>query len=278
MPFRTILTVVGPRSRDGDLKLAAGLCEGEGAHLSVLALSHAEPPPPVDFSGVVSQAWVERRQEELAELETRAAVAARFLAAGPTAGDVASEYADSAWADETVGRRARYADLTVVGPEMLADASLRKTVIEGALFHSGKPVLLSPEGARPTLRPRRVLVAWSMRIEATRALREALDILAQAEDVRLVLVDPVRDEFHHGDEPGADAATFLARHGVRVTVDRLPSQNMSVAEVLSRHASDHGIDMLVMGAYGHSRARQRIFGGVTRSMIDAPSLPIFMAR
>lgn len=278
MPFKTVLTVVGPQSRDGDLKLGVDLCRREGAHLSVLALSHAAPPPVAEFAGIASQAWVEQRQEALKELEARAAAAGEFLAGASAAGDVATEYADAAWADETVGRRGRYADLTLVGPDMLADARLRKTVIEGALFHSGKPVLLAPKGIEPTLKPRRVIVAWDIRIEATRAVREALDMLAQAEEVRLVLVDPVRDEFHHGDEPGADAATFMARHGIKVAVDRLPSQNMSVAEVLSRHARDHAADMLVMGAYGHSRARQRIFGGVTRSMIDMPPLPVFMAR
>lgn len=278
MPFKTVLTVVGPQSRDGDLKLAIELCRREDAHLSVLALSHAAPSPAVDFSGVVSHAWVEQRQDELKELEARAAAAGEFLVASSAAGDVAIEYAEAAWADEAVGRRARYADLTLVGPEILADASLRRSVIDGALFHSGKPVLLSPKGANPTLKPRSAVVAWDTRIEATRALREALDLLVRAEEVRLVLVDPVRDEHHHGEEPGADAATFLARHGVNVSVDRLPSENMSVAEMLSRHARDHAAEVLIMGAYGHSRARQRIFGGVTQSMIDAPPLPIFMAR
>jgi hypothetical protein len=81
-------------------------------------------------------------------------------------------------------------------------------------------LLLVPEGSQPTLKPRRVLVAWDSRIEASRALRESLEILDAAEDVRLVLVDPMEGEDKHGAEPGADAAAYLARHGVKVTVDR----------------------------------------------------------
>jgi nucleotide-binding universal stress UspA family protein len=122
------------------------------------------------------------------------------------------------------------------------------------------------------------MVAWDSSLEAARAVREALDMLVAADDVRLVLVDPVAGESGQGAEPGADAAAYLARHGVKVAVDRLPSSGQSVAAVLSRHAADMDAELMVMGAYGHSRLRERIFGGVTRSILDEPPLPIFMAR
>jgi nucleotide-binding universal stress UspA family protein len=109
-------------------------------------------------------------------------------------------------------------------------------------------------------------------------MRESLEMLADANEVRLVLVDPAEGEDHHGEEPGADAAAYLARHGVKVTVDRLPSSNHAVAEVLRRHAVDTSAELMVMGAYGHSRLRQRTFGGVTKSMLESQSLPILMAR
>jgi nucleotide-binding universal stress UspA family protein len=81
-----------------------------------------------------------------------------------------------------------------------------------------------------------------------------------------------------GAEPGADAAAYLVRHGAKVTIDRLPSSNHSVAEMLRQHAVDSSSELLVMGAYGHSRLRERIFGGVTKSMLEDPRLPILMAR
>src|SRR5690349_13963022 len=84
--------------------------------------------------------------------------------------------------------------------------------LEGVLFSSGKPLLLVPDGASPTLKPKHVLVAWDSRIEASRAVRESLEMLKGADDVHLVLVDPVQGEDQHGEEPGADAAAYLARH------------------------------------------------------------------
>ena len=75
-----------------------------------------------------------------------------------------------------------------------------------------------------------------------------------------------------------DPARGLARHGVKVGVDRLPSSGRSVATVLKQHATDMDADLIVMGGYGHSRLRERIFGGVTRSMLEEPVLPILMAR
>jgi nucleotide-binding universal stress UspA family protein len=278
MAFKTILAVTGPSQGDGDLKLAAGLCEQFGAHLSVLVLVLAAPPSGGGYAAAVSPAWLEEHRADLKRLKERTSVVSAFLSQIVTSGDLIDDYPDTAWADETIGRRARYADITVIGPELLAGETLKSKVIEGALFSSGKPLLLIPEGSRPTLKPKRVLVAWDARLESSRAVRESLDMLIGADEVHLVMVDPVEDEYHHGAEPGADAATYLARHGVKVTVDRLPSSNHSVADVLRRHAVDIAADLMVMGAYGHSRLRQRIFGGVTKSMLEDPSMPILMAR
>ncbi|RUW87661.1 universal stress protein [Mesorhizobium sp. M7A.F.Ca.US.011.01.1.1] len=278
MAFRTILTVTGPHMGDGDLKLAADLCDEVGAHLAVLAVVIAAPPPVGDYAAIVSEDWLKERQADEKLLERRAAAVSAFLANRALSADVSSEYPEAGWADERIGRRARYADIAVIGPELLAGETLKSKVIEGALFSSGKPLLIIPPGTRPTLKPKRVLVAWDARLESSRAVRESLDMLTGADEVRLVMVDPVEDEYHHGQEPGADAAAYLARHGVKVTVDRLPSANHSVADVLRRHAVDSSAELMVMGAYGHSRLRERIFGGVTKSMLEDQSLPVLMAR
>lgn len=278
MPFRTILTVTGTHCGDNDIKLAAGLCEEISAHLSVLAVALAAPPP-IGAAAAISDAWMEERRTDIERLEKRTADVSGMLAGSAISADVTSAYAEIAWADEIIGRRARYADLTIVGPELLSSGgTLKDKIIEGALFSSGRPMLLVPEGSRPTLRPKKVMIAWDSRIEASRAVREAIDILTAAHDVRLVLVDPVEGESHHGAEPGADVATYLARHGAKVTVDRLPSSNHSVADVLRRHASDISAELVVMGAYGHSRLLEKIFGGVTKAMLEGVSMPVLMAR
>jgi len=276
--FKTLLTVTGPDQGEGDLKLAASLCEQVGAHLSVLVLELALPPSGGAHVGVVSPAWFEERQVEVERLKKRISAVGAFLSQSSVPADLSDDYPDTAWADEVIGRRARYADLTILGPDLLTSPRLRDKVIQGALFSSGKPMLLVPEGARPTLKPKRILVAWDARLASSRAVRESLDMLKSAEQVHLVMVDPIEDEFHHGAEPGADAATYLARHGVKVTVERLPSANHSVADVLRQHAGDVAAELMVMGAYGHSRLRERIFGGVTKSMLEGQSLPVLMAR
>ena len=277
MSFKTILSVTSPDMGNGDLKLAASLCESIHAHLSILVVQVAAPPPIGDFA-TFSDTWLQERLEDKERLTTRRDEVTALLAAGTVSADIATEYPELAWADEAIGRRARYADLTLIGPEVLGTKTLRAKSIEGALFSSGKPLLLIPSNASATLAPRRILVAWDGSIEASRAVREARGMLVAAADVRLVLVDPHGGDEGNGAEPGADAATYLARHGVSVTVERLPNEGLSVAEVLARRANDFGADMLVMGGYGHSRLRERIFGGVTKSMLDEPPLPIFMAR
>jgi nucleotide-binding universal stress UspA family protein len=277
MSYKTILTVTGPGFGDGDLKLAAGLCEEVKAHLSVLVIALAAPPP-MGTPGNLSMAWLEEREEDMRRLDARTAAVSALLAGNALSADVISDYAELGRGDEAIGRRARYADLTVLGPDVLAGETLKEKTIEGALFYSGKPLLLVPEGSSPTLKPKRVLVAWDSRIEASRAVRESLQMLKGADDVRLVLVDPVQGEEYHGEEPGADAAAYLARHGVKLTIDRLPRMNRSVADVLRQHAQGTATELMVMGAYGHSRLRERLFGGVTKSMLEQSSVPILMAR
>ena len=278
MAFKTLLAVTGPDLGDGDLKLAIALCEEIEAHLAVLVVALAAPPPIGEYAAVVSDAWLQERQADMDMLQKRTAVVAALLASSPVSSDVSSEYPEEAGADDVIGRRARYADVTLLGPELLSRGILKSKAIEGALFSSGKPLLLVPEGSAPTLKPKRIMVAWDSRIEASNAVARSLDLLSAADNVHLVLVDPLEGETGQGAEPGADLATYLARFGVKVTVDRVPSQGRTAAATLRQYAIDISADLLVMGAYGHSRLRERIFGGVTRSMIDEPPLPILMAR
>lgn len=277
MPFKTILSITGVHQGDGDLTLAAGLCEQSGAHLSVFVVALAAPPPIGRYAAAFSDAWLEERQADMKELERRVAAVTHFLADKGVPADVASEYAEQAWADESIGRRARYSDLVVIGPELLGGELLKAKVIDGVLFSSGRPLLLVPSTASPTLAPKRIVVGWDAGLEAARAVREALGILTRAE-VHLAVVDPAEGENGHGQEPGADVAAFLARHGVKIVVDRLPSEGRPIADVLKRYAVDRAAEILVMGAYGHSRLRERVLGGVTKAMLDEPPVPVFMAR
>lgn len=278
MAFKTVLSVTSPDLGDSELQMAVALCEEVDAHLAVLVMALAAPPPIGGYAAVMSEAWLEERQADMDKLQKRTAAVSAFLASKAISSDVSSEYQEEAWADETVGQRARYTDIVLLGPELLSHSVLKGRVLEGALYSSEKPLLLMPVGSKASLKPKRVMIGWDSRLEASNAVSSAMDLLSAADDVHVTLVDPIGDEDGQSAEPGADIATYLARHGVKVTVDRLPSQGRTVAETLRQHAVDMAADLLVMGAYGHSRLRQRIFGGVTRSMVDEPPLPILMAR
>ncbi|MER8583280.1 hypothetical protein NKG95_32110 [Mesorhizobium sp. M1423] len=104
-------------------------------------------------------------------------------------------------------------------------------------------MLVVPEGAEATLSPRRVLVGWDSRVEASRSVREALDLLADAEEVRVALVDPEATCTGKDTEPGADIAAYVTRHGARGSVDLLASAGKWAATVLAQHAIDTSADM-----------------------------------
>jgi nucleotide-binding universal stress UspA family protein len=278
MAFKTILSVIGVGPSESDLQMAINLCRQAEAHLSVLALSIAPPPPTSEYAIELAEAWWRERQADAKHLEERVRDVNSLLGRIGLSGDVEGQYVERGRADDAAARRARYADLTLIGPDFAADVDLKKAVVEGALFESERPVLLVPDAAGATLRPKRVLLAWDSGLEASRAARDALPLLADADDVRITMVDPLSEDNGNGPEPGADVATYLARHRVRANVDRLPRSGQSVADVLRMHAVDMAAEMIVMGAYSHSRLRERVFGGVTRSIVEKPPLPVFMSR
>ncbi|WP_454856729.1 universal stress protein [Rhizobium binxianense] len=109
-------------------------------------------------------------------------------------------------------------------------------------------------------------------------MRAAMELLVGADSVHIVMVDPEASPAENGEEPGADIAAYLAKHDARAVVEVLASGGLATGEVLRRHADDIAADLIVMGAYGHSRLRQRIFGGVTRSMLEETRLPVLLAH
>lgn len=278
MPFRTVLTIAGIGPADRDMRIAMDLCEEIDAHLSVLLIAMAATPPMGEYAISLSQAWLEERERDMKALTDKEDEFEAVLAKRGLSADLSTEYVEEVGAEAAIGTRSRYSDLVVLGPDLLATVTLKRHVINGVLFHAQRPLLLAPEGTRPSLRPQRILIGWNSSLEAARAIREAAEIISQATEVRIVMVDPQSADRANGPEPGADVAAYLARYGAKVTVDRLPSSGMTVAELLKRHAMDVAADMIVMGAYGHTRLRERIFGGVTQDMLAGSATPIFLAR
>jgi len=176
-------------------------------------------------------------------------------------------------------RQARHFDLAVVGqPEPDSDAFEVELITEAAFMHSGRPALVIPYIGARALPPNRVLVGWDGSREAARAVNDALSLLARADHVALLVVDPEKLADRVGEQPGADIATHLARHGVEVEVRTARADGIDAGDVILGQASDDAADLVVIGGYAHSRLRELVLGGVTRSMLDHMTVPVLMAH
>jgi nucleotide-binding universal stress UspA family protein len=278
MPAKTILSIIGVDHSDEDLLAAAEVARQSRAHLNAIVISYVPPPPIRDLVGQTYSTYAFEWEEENNRVNARVADLRELLSQRGFDGDVQPVYCLNESVDEEVAKRATYADVALLGAQMLEDDYLLKRVLDGALFESPTPVVLAGKNSQATLAPKTVLVAWNSRLEAGAAIRHSLDMLVNAENVHIVLVDPNAKPYAMGEEPGADVAAFLTRHGVKVTVDVLASGGLDPALVLQRHATDIGAELIVMGAYGHSRMRERLFGGTTQTMLSHVDTPVLMAR
>lgn len=276
MSFKTVLAIVGVSNAATDVNNAISLVRDTNAHLSILVLEAATLPIAADYP--ISTAWLEEREAQIDRLLKVQEMADDLCRKNGVSCDVDSIYDDRFILENNIRTRALYADLVVAGPSVRNDKDLLKALTAAVAFDAGTPILLMPATGALSLSPRNVLLAWNSRPEAANAAKAALDMLKAAENTHVVVVNPDSSYFKNGGEPGADIATFLARHGVETTVCQLSSGERPVEEVLRHHALEMGCDLIVMGAYGHSRLRERVFGGVTASLIEECPFPIFLAR
>ena len=177
-----------------------------------------------------------------------------------------------------VALHARYADMTVVGQPNSYEPQDSDAITVTTVMTSGRPVLAIPfAGDFPTL-GERVLVAWNASREAARAVNDALPLIAAAKQVTVLAINPQRGIGGLGDVPAADIALHLARHGVKAEAAHTVAKDISDGEALLSYAADIGADLIVSGAYGHSRARELVFGGVTRTLIAEMTAPVLLSH
>jgi nucleotide-binding universal stress UspA family protein len=278
MGFKTVFLAVGATQDDAEVDRALAICDRLDAHLSVLVLGIAPPPPASPYGVVSNDIWAGEIREGQAEAEARARALEARLASAPLSVQVSAQYIDRGTVATLAARFARYADLTLVTPKAAGFETLQTWVVDGALFESGRPILLLPTGPVRFPDVRTVVIGWDASVEASKAVRDAIGIMQKAEAVHAVLIDPVPSFDGHGPEPGADLATYLGRHGIAATVHRLPKEGKETGEILRRTATDLGADLIVMGGFGHSRLRERIFGGTTTNVMKNPQIPVLMAH
>ncbi len=174
---------------------------------------------------------------------------------------------------------ARAADLVIVSqsdPDFGLSAEL--DFPDRLVVESGRPVLIIPHAGRFPEIGKRITVAWNMRREASRAVFDALPLLKTADRVRIIWVNPQREPQLAKDLPSSDIANTLARHGVSCEVATAVASDISVGDVILSGLTDDAADLLVMGAWGHSRMREVVFGGATRHILAHMTVPVLMSH
>lgn len=174
---------------------------------------------------------------------------------------------------------ARYSDLTVVGQMNLDDPCWTgiTDLPEYVALGSGRPVLVVPYAGRFEKAGSRILVAWDGSVSATRAVAGALPLMKHADIVKVAVLNPDAKSGTHGEDPGADIAVYLARHGIQVEVVRSHTEG-DIGSALLGLADDQSTDLMVMGCYGHTRFHEILLGGVTRSVLQAMTVPVLMSH
>jgi len=170
---------------------------------------------------------------------------------------------------------ARRFDLAVVGQAQREGGAGDELMIEGALFESGRPIVVVPYIQQRGLTLERVLACWDGSRTAARAIGDAMPLLERAKVVDIVIV---AEERKSEEMTGTNMGAHLVRHGVAATVKRVTKGDIAIEDVLLSYAADSGADFMVMGGYGHSRLREFILGGVTRGILASMTVPVLMSH
>jgi nucleotide-binding universal stress UspA family protein len=282
MGYKSLLTILtNPAEAAMAIGAAARLARQGDAHLDILALGVDRSQ--VGYSYLGAGAAMIQLGIERSEKEARAVEAAARAEVGAETADLRygleSLVTQLGVITELVASRARYADLVVLPRPYGTGVGIEaEAVLEAALFDGKAPVLVLPEkGLGEATQPRRIVLAWNQSAEAMVAAKLALPFLKAAEQVSITVVDPPRSDADRSD-PGGALCQMLVRHGVNAEVSVLARSHPRVSDVILRHASDIDADLIVMGAYGHSRFREAILGGATRNMLENAKIPVLMAH
>ena len=263
------------------LAAAIVLAARENAHLAVLEIANLPLPAPGSW-GLIPEAMGDIYTKLRAQAESNATVLRERLSRESISSEVRVTEAFLAEPPEIAALHARYSDLTVMtgATEGVHDAPIIQAFFSALLLEAGRPLLVVPPSFISQRPAKHVVVAWQSTREASRALHDAMPLLHSAESVDVLEIVPVSGEAGDGPQPGADIATHLARHGLKVRVVVHQRRDESVALALMRHAQDSGAELLVAGGYGHSRFREWVLGGVTREllMVGGSSLPILFSH
>lgn len=279
MNYKSILVLVDEGRRAARrVGIALELAKRHGARLTGLYVADM-PSGTVGFDGVYAPDPYSTIQRELEGNAARAH--ALFDEQVRQVEGVATEWRQSIGsAVTTVCINARYHDLVVMGqhdreyPVPGVPYDLPEAVVLGG----GRPVLVLPYAGDFGVPSRHALIGWNAGREATRAVTDALPMLAQMKATTVMTINAEISERAHGESTGADIALYLARHGVNVEVKREPGLGRDVGATLLSGAADMDVDLIVMGLYGHSRLLEFVLGGASRTILQTMTVPVLLSH
>lgn len=277
MTYKTIALWLDAR-RSAPTDAAIRMAQAFGAHLT--ALNHVDVIRLSPFIRAHLGEELVRQQLRRAEDDATAA-AAGFEAIARREGlggvEVRRLVGDSV---QGLAISARYADLIVLGQVDAenTDGPEQRDFPDHAILAAGRPLLMIPYAGTFNTIGEHVVVAWSATRESTRAVTDALPLLQRAKKVTVIIGDARPGAGGHGASPGADIALYLARQGVTVEVSLEQTAGIDVGSLLLSRIADLDADLLVMGAYGHSRMRELVLGGVTRTILRQMTVPVLMSH
>ncbi len=281
MSYKTILVHV---DTEEDLArvmpVALSVARREGAH--VIGLHVIRNPVPTLYSPYQVEVLTEAVDRMIVKAKERAAsLRASFerMIGGEVGidGEWRTVASASQEVDDALVDHASCADILIMAqPDPGGPAARMIGTLGRVMLQSGRPVLVVPYTGDMKTIGEHVLVAWSGTRESVRAIHDAMPLLQSAKEVRLYAVDS-KNERDSAALPGAEISASLARHGVTAITEKTTAGG-SIADTLLSRAADHGSDLLVMGGYGHSRAREYVFGGVTRQILRMMTVPVLFSH
>jgi nucleotide-binding universal stress UspA family protein len=279
MAWKTIQVFVTDMARDKvALEAAIVLARRENGHLDVCCLGIDATEPAAWYTGVHALALPVALEDAARQAASQETLVRDRLRREDLPWAVTAITSPLIGLSQLVGDAARFADIVVSArPYGPGRTIANESIVEAVLFNARTALLVVPEGEISWLaaRPKTVLLAWNDSPEALQTARAGLDWMGGADRVNIVIVEPHVHSVDRSD-PGGRISQMLARHGAKVEVTVLPKTVPEVADTLLRHGEDQGADLLVMGAYGHSRLREAVLGGATRHILERTRLPVLM--
>jgi nucleotide-binding universal stress UspA family protein len=255
---------------------AASVAAALQAHLTGVAFVY-DPIVPISDGGYIPAEVIETQR---VENENAAEAAIKGFTAATNKSGISAEplklSASLAGAADQFARMARCFDLAIVGQGQSEMSTMEQIIAEAVLFDSGRPMILVPYIQKAPFKTDNAMVCWDGSRAAARAAADAIPIVGKSGRVEIVIITNERGKQY--DIEGADVGQHLARHGFKVEVQRLPGGDIDVADALLSHAADSSADFMVMGGYGHSRLREFVLGGVTRSIFQSMTVPVLLSH